>query len=309
MLKKYYQVVIVGAGISGLSAAKTLHDNGVTDIVILEAQNKPGGRISSVKFEESFLELGAQWIHGEKNEVFRICQANGLLTQEYSCEGEGLYLRENGQEVDKNVVREVDDIIKDILENCENYISCNGENDIPHSIGQELVKKFNDYLESCKKDTLEVKKLKKDLFDWHNRFQLIDNSCSDLHNLSARAWGLFKFCGGNDYINFRNGYSSLIDFLTHYFPADLIRCNTPVKKIEWTKSIQVDEPLDSKLKSNYNDLDCNIKITCENGETTSCQHVIVTSSLGFLKHNHKKMFHPPLPSYLSEVSTQSIKCV
>ena len=39
------RVVIVGAGIAGLSAAEHLVKNGVTDVVILEAQGRVGGRI------------------------------------------------------------------------------------------------------------------------------------------------------------------------------------------------------------------------------------------------------------------------
>ncbi|GFZ21678.1 polyamine oxidase 1 [Actinidia rufa] len=38
-------VIIVGAGVSGISAAKVLAENGVDDIVILEASNRIGGRI------------------------------------------------------------------------------------------------------------------------------------------------------------------------------------------------------------------------------------------------------------------------
>ncbi len=43
MLK--HQVIIIGAGIAGLSAAVDLLENGVTQILILEAQNRVGGRV------------------------------------------------------------------------------------------------------------------------------------------------------------------------------------------------------------------------------------------------------------------------
>ena len=42
--EKIYDVIIIGAGISGLSAADHLIDNG-NDVLILEARDRIGGRI------------------------------------------------------------------------------------------------------------------------------------------------------------------------------------------------------------------------------------------------------------------------
>lgn len=46
--KKHHKVIIVGAGMAGLSAGIHLVQNGVTDIKILEARNRIGGRIISI---------------------------------------------------------------------------------------------------------------------------------------------------------------------------------------------------------------------------------------------------------------------
>ncbi len=40
-----FDVVIVGAGLAGLTAAKYLYDAGCTNITILEARNRIGGRV------------------------------------------------------------------------------------------------------------------------------------------------------------------------------------------------------------------------------------------------------------------------
>lgn len=45
---KEHKVIIIGAGMAGLSAANHLIKNGVTDFRILEARGRMGGRIVSI---------------------------------------------------------------------------------------------------------------------------------------------------------------------------------------------------------------------------------------------------------------------
>ncbi|KAE8701619.1 Polyamine oxidase 1 [Hibiscus syriacus] len=77
-------VVIIGAGVSGLSAAKVLAENGIRDLLILEASDRIGGRIWKEKFGDVSVELGAGWIAGvggkESNPVWEIAAKLGLRT-------------------------------------------------------------------------------------------------------------------------------------------------------------------------------------------------------------------------------------
>ena len=57
-------VLILGAGMSGISAAKSLHENGVNSFLILEARDRIGGRMRSEEFGGIRVELGEQWIYG-----------------------------------------------------------------------------------------------------------------------------------------------------------------------------------------------------------------------------------------------------
>ena len=57
------KVLILGAGLSGIKAAKTLLDRNVTDILILEGKNYTGGRIHAIEFANYSIETGANWIH------------------------------------------------------------------------------------------------------------------------------------------------------------------------------------------------------------------------------------------------------
>ncbi|KAJ9158819.1 hypothetical protein P3X46_024365 [Hevea brasiliensis] len=77
-------VIIIGAGISGLSAAKVLAENGIEDVVILEASDRIGGRIRKENFVGVSVELGAGWIAGvggkESNPVWELANQSGLRT-------------------------------------------------------------------------------------------------------------------------------------------------------------------------------------------------------------------------------------
>ncbi|KAG2372495.1 Polyamine oxidase [Vigna angularis] len=77
-------VIIVGAGISGIAAAKVLVENGVKDVVILEASDRVGGRIRKESFGGVSVELGAGWIAGVggplSNPVWELAAKFGIRT-------------------------------------------------------------------------------------------------------------------------------------------------------------------------------------------------------------------------------------
>jgi uncharacterized protein with NAD-binding domain and iron-sulfur cluster len=48
-MEKHHSVVIIGAGIAGLSCAKYLIENDINDFVIIEAHDQIGGRCQTIK--------------------------------------------------------------------------------------------------------------------------------------------------------------------------------------------------------------------------------------------------------------------
>ena len=73
-------VIIVGAGISGLSAAKKLHEKGFK-VKILEAQDRIGGRLSTNRSLGIAFDEGASWIHGiDGNPITTLAQQSGMTT-------------------------------------------------------------------------------------------------------------------------------------------------------------------------------------------------------------------------------------
>lgn len=55
-------VIVIGAGIAGLTAANLLRTAGV-DVFVLEARDRVGGRIQTTEIAGSPVDLGASWIH------------------------------------------------------------------------------------------------------------------------------------------------------------------------------------------------------------------------------------------------------
>jgi monoamine oxidase len=56
------QVIVVGAGMTGLTAARALHLSGV-EVVVLEGRDRLGGRTHTVDVGGAAVDLGGSWIH------------------------------------------------------------------------------------------------------------------------------------------------------------------------------------------------------------------------------------------------------
>ncbi|OBK23267.1 monoamine oxidase [Mycobacterium asiaticum] len=59
-------VLVIGAGMAGLAAARSLHDAG-WPVRVIEARNRIGGRVHTDRDWGVPLEMGASWIHGTTN--------------------------------------------------------------------------------------------------------------------------------------------------------------------------------------------------------------------------------------------------
>jgi monoamine oxidase len=75
------RVIVVGAGASGIAAARRLHDAG-SHVTVLEARNRIGGRVwTTFDLAPYPIELGAEFIHGARTLTWKFleqCNLTGL---------------------------------------------------------------------------------------------------------------------------------------------------------------------------------------------------------------------------------------
>lgn len=88
-LEKILDVVIVGAGISGLSAAYLLQQqHGELKTVVLEARDRVGGRTHTLERDEvKYVDLGGSYVGPTQNRILRMAKHLGIQTYKVYVEG------------------------------------------------------------------------------------------------------------------------------------------------------------------------------------------------------------------------------
>ncbi|XP_041498105.1 amine oxidase [flavin-containing] B isoform X2 [Microtus oregoni] len=73
-------VIVVGGGISGMAAAKLLHDSGLS-VVVLEARDRVGGRTYTIRNKNvKYVDLGGSYVGPTQNRILRLAKELGLET-------------------------------------------------------------------------------------------------------------------------------------------------------------------------------------------------------------------------------------
>ena len=83
----HYKVLILGGGVAGVIAARTLHQNGIDDFLIVDALDRLGGRMMNYAFAGKTIELGPNWVagtqtgNGPANPIFELAKKHNITTQ------------------------------------------------------------------------------------------------------------------------------------------------------------------------------------------------------------------------------------
>ncbi|KAB1644830.1 flavin monoamine oxidase family protein [Gulosibacter chungangensis] len=88
-------VVIIGAGPAGLTAARRLTQAGKS-VAVLEARDRVGGRTWSDTIDGAFFEIGGQWVSPDQTAISSLAQELGLELFDRYREGKAVYLAADG---------------------------------------------------------------------------------------------------------------------------------------------------------------------------------------------------------------------
>ncbi|MEE6489009.1 hypothetical protein FKM82_015461 [Ascaphus truei] len=282
------RVVIVGAGFAGLGAAATLVKHGVKDLVILEAMGRAGGRVLTHKpFGAPALELGATWIHGQKdNPLYQMAKKQGLLADEgfnmVTCQPgtvtpQDYFFTEEGKLLPPQKVEQVTSFFGQIMSkiNQQDFRPDCGS----WSLGEYLDQEFT-------MSNLSEVEGSESVYEWCKRTECVDEACNSMYEFSLSQLGIYTALEG-PFFNClgSEGYQALLDTLLDQLPPNSLRCRKPVQYIQWEGS----PPLTTSLSR------CPVRVLCEDGEQFPADHVIITVSLGCLKKQASSLFDPPLP--------------
>lgn len=256
-------VIIIGAGMAGVTAARELQNRGISSIV-LEARDRVGGRIYSINTTYGPVDAGAMWIHDSKqgNPLYEFAIGAGEPMSRLVDYVSVTVFNTSGSELPKEAyvqgylamgdfrdeiaalqnAHKLDPLIPDVplYDVYQNYLKTSG---LPES--------------SVPMSNLQV----------NGNYQVLLNG--NLTKLSTLRFGTKTLPALDVFL--LNGYDRLVKIQT---PGLDIRLNTPVKSVKQT--------------------DSGVTVTTADGRELTGAFALSTESLGCLKTN-SILYDPPLP--------------
>mmetsp|Transcript_9503 Transcript_9503/g.10570 ORF Transcript_9503/g.10570 Transcript_9503/m.10570 type:complete len:621 (-) Transcript_9503:177-2039(-) len=262
-----FDVVIIGAGWAGITAAKTLMNKGVTNIKVLEARDEIGGRSRTVmksiwQGEEDYaIDLGSAWIHGVKrNPIENVAAKNGIpymIGEELT----KLYTENYGGAIPDT---EYDSFYQKFVDKNGEFYSYQEELQCSTNEDQSMKSIADEY-----KNQKDMSSYEKGIFDFFLDTSIAFPYGASLETLSLWRWDNDEpgYKGYDAYMN--HGYSELITAHAKGAVRSIIDTNSVVASID-TKSKGI-------VKIEYTDTSTD--------ETTKivAKRILVTVSLGALK--------------------------
>ncbi|XP_039435651.1 spermine oxidase-like isoform X2 [Culex pipiens pallens] len=274
------KIILIGAGSAGIAAASRLYTKGFQNLEILEATNRIGGRINTIRFGANVVDLGGQWCHGERgNVVYELAGPLRLLEPSFTFE-KVVLIRSNGEQVPQNISDRMMKVGEQIMKS-KAIVRFKG------TLGEYFVERFLNEMNVPENYDIDEKLVLKFLACFHNDLREIF-AIDSWYELTAAGSAAFKECEGYQELGWKGkGYKSVLELLMRRHPA---QNDVPIPVEKFTKF--------NKFVTNiswYNGPDRPLVVTCADGTQHEAAHVIVTSSIGVLKENLRTMFTPQLP--------------
>ena len=273
---KKKDILIIGAGISGLAAARKLTQAG-HNVRILEASDHYGGRIQSVDFNGYIADLGASWIHGIRgNPLYDLVKKHHINTKVTHYDPSHIY-DTDGSEITAAEWNDIEKKFDELYKLADKY---------PQKSMQDLLNMMEPNLNFSAK----MKRL------WYGaiRSEYEIPYATESSHLSARAVNAIDSFPGDDVV-FPNGMAELCDILAKGL------------KIEYHSFVtKIDYSGDKVKVSVINTADVDPQRSCKTchqgiaapslnaNRIEEAEHLICTLPLNILKQNIVA-FNPKIP--------------
>jgi monoamine oxidase len=209
---KNQSVIVIGAGMAGLSAARQLTDQGYK-VTILEGRNRIGGRIFTDRSTGVAMDMGAGWVHGSEgnNPLMALAQKAGadtFMTEDESIKVYNATGKKIGNGTLDKYYDQYEDLLDDILERAKINLSL-----------KDVIQKIN------------PKYLTDNVMLWQLSAFAEFDSGGAIEQLSSQYWEADEKFEGNDVV-FPSGYDALSNFLSKGLD---IKLDQTVTQIDYTQ--------------------------------------------------------------------------
>jgi monoamine oxidase len=282
--EKKTKVAVIGAGVAGLAAARTLADNARdVEVIVLEASMRVGGRVRTLTAEEAGVrsvvggeaDMGASWIHGANpnHPISKI--ANALQLKRFETKDDLLFIMHEKKK--RELENDNFDLFEELIEKAQAEASeKNQDTSLWAAMGEDGNRE-------------------KPLFQFHMSNGTEFETGGRMDELSAKWYNNDEAFDGKELV-FREGYSQI----THALDRGLVNLSPGegprglVVSVEATPRalnlITGKEVSDIKYGEEKEKVIC---LTTD-GSRFAADYVIVTTPLGALKKG-KVRFSPALP--------------
>ncbi|KAH1020053.1 hypothetical protein HUJ04_009782 [Dendroctonus ponderosae] len=287
------KILIIGAGASGIAAAVKLFEHGICNITILEAENRIGGRVCSVEFGGTFVDIGGQWVHGEKgNVVYEMVKDLDLLSPSQLPQDPGMsFFLPDGTAPDKSLSDQLFALAIAVKDDQECARKHGG------TFADYFTAGYNQRVQGKFRGNPSALDLTNLVAAWFQTFMVLLNpaECPTFcrvrlsgsgYQLSVTSHYVFQACEGDQMLGWRNrGYKTILDVLTKKIPDASKQLPIESRTILNKEAVQIDWG------------EAPVKVECSDGSTFKADHVILTASVGVLKASYKHLFRPALPDF------------
>ncbi|KAG2091616.1 hypothetical protein BD769DRAFT_1616260 [Suillus cothurnatus] len=276
---KNAKVLILGGGVAGVIAARTLHRKGIDDFLIVEARNELGGRMQNytigVPGKQYTVEVGPNWIQGTQTGNGT---ANPILTlaRKHHVKNQYNDLDDSITTYDYNGFKDYRDILNTSIDQFTQIVTDAGERVKTQQVDLSLQSAYG-----------ITSATPKNLYEAACQYYQVDWA-PDQNSWIASAWNnnftfdtdMGGFSDENNLCIDQRGFKTIIQAeAADFLQPDQVSLNSVVTTISYDGD--------------------GVTVTLENGTNLTADYVLCTFSLGVLQYGDIA-FKPALPSWKVE---------